>query len=109
MLTLYLIIRGFQVVLVVRRPPANVRDTGDVGLIPGSGRSPRGGHGNPLQASCLKNPVDRGAWHTTVHSIAKSWTRLKQISRHTSMFSLSLKSVDEGWGWEKGYGGYMGE
>ena len=52
----------------------NVRDSG---LIPGLGRSPGGGHGNPLQYSCLENPMDRGAWRATVHRVAKSWTRLK--------------------------------
>ena len=50
-----------QVVLVVKNPPANVGDVGDVGSIPGSGRSPGGGHGNPLQYSCLENPMDQGA------------------------------------------------
>ena len=50
---------GSQEALVVKNPPANA---GDMGLIPGSGRSPRGGHGNPLQYSCLKNPMDGGAW-----------------------------------------------
>ena len=49
---------------------------GDVGMIPGSGRSPGGGHGNPLWYSCLENPMDRGAWQGTVHGVAKSWTRL---------------------------------
>ena len=53
---------------------ASAGDTRDMGLIPGSGRSPKGGHGNPLQYSCLGNPMDRGAWQATVHSIAKSWT-----------------------------------
>jgi len=48
--------------------------TGDLGLIPGSGRSPGRGHGNPLQHSCLENPMDRGAWWAIVHSVAKSWT-----------------------------------
>ena len=50
---------------VVKNPPANAGDMGDAGLIPGSGRSPRGGHGNPLQYSCLENPMDRGAWQAT--------------------------------------------
>ena len=56
--------------------------------IPGSGRSPGGGHGNPLQYSCLENPMDRGAlWGMdTVHSIANSQTRLKQLSIHTNIF-----------------------
>ena len=44
--------------------------------------SPGGGHGNPLQYSCLENPMDRGAWWATVHSVAQSWTRLKQLSTH---------------------------
>ena len=48
-------------------------DTGDVGLIPGLGRSPGGGHGNPLQYSCLESPMDRGAWQTMLRRVAKSW------------------------------------
>ena len=47
---------------------------GDLGLIPGLGRSPGGGHGNPLQYSCLENSMDRGAWRATVHGVAKSRT-----------------------------------
>ena len=61
---------------VVQDPPANAGDTGDVGLIPGLGRSPGEGHGNPHQYSCLKNPLDRGASWVTVHGVAKNWTRL---------------------------------
>ena len=56
-----------QVVLVVKNPPANTGDIRDVGLITGSGRFPGGGHGNPLQYSCLENPMDRGAWGATGH------------------------------------------
>ena len=52
-------------------------NAGNLGLIPGSERSPGGGHGNPLQYSCLENPTDRGALQATVHRVAKSWTRLK--------------------------------
>ena len=52
----------------------------DVGLIPGSERSPRGGHGNPLQDSCLENPMDRGEWQATVHRVAKNQTQLKCLS-----------------------------
>ena len=66
-----------MVALVVKSEPANVEDTGDVGLIPGPGRSPGGGHGNPPQYSCLENPMDRGAWQATVYRVAKSQTRLK--------------------------------
>ena len=51
-----------QVALVVRNLPVNAGDTGDAGSIPGSGRSPGGGHDNPLQYFCLENPMDRGAW-----------------------------------------------
>ena len=50
--------------------------------IPGSGRSPGGGHGDPLQYSCLENHIDRGAWRATVHRVAKGQTRLKQLSTH---------------------------
>ena len=54
----------------------NAADTGDTGLIPELERSPGGGNGNPLQYSCLKNPVDRGAWQVIAHGVAKSWTQL---------------------------------
>ena len=63
-----------QVALVVKNPPVNAEDVRDVGLIPGSGGSPGGGHGNPLQYYCQENPKDRGAWWVTVHGVAKSWT-----------------------------------
>ena len=53
-------------------------NTGDLGLIPGPGRSPGGGQGNPLQYSCLENPLDRGAWRATVHGLEKSWTQLSE-------------------------------
>ena len=68
-----------QVALVVKNPPANTGDVRDGGPIPGSGRSPREGHGNPLQYSFLENPMDRVAWQVTVHGVAKSWIRLKQL------------------------------
>ena len=66
--------RAFQVALVVKNPPINAEDIRDVSSIPGSGRSPREGHGNPIQYSCLKNPMDREAWWATLHRLAKSWT-----------------------------------
>ena len=65
-----------QVALVVKNPPANAGDAGDAGLIPGWRRSPGEGHDNPLQYSCLENPMDRGAWRPTVHGVTKSQTRL---------------------------------
>ena len=64
-------------VLVVKNPPANAGGGRDAGSIPGSGRSPGGGNGNPLQYSCLENPIDGGAWWATVHRVAKTWTQLK--------------------------------
>ena len=71
------IIWASRVVLMVKNLPANSGDIKDAGSIPGSGRSPGGGHGNPLQYSCLENPMNRGAWQATVHRITKSLTRLK--------------------------------
>ena len=62
---------------VVKNLPANAEDITDTGSIPGLGRSPGGGHGNPLQYSCLENPMDRGAWWATVHRVAKSQTQVK--------------------------------
>ena len=55
-------------------------NAGDLGSIPGSGRSPGEGNGNPLQYSCLENPMDRGAWWAIVHGVAKSWTRLSNFT-----------------------------
>ena len=60
------------VVLVVKNPSDNVGDIRDASSIPGLGRSPGGGNGNPLQYSCLENPMERGAWQATVHGIAES-------------------------------------
>ena len=57
----------------------NAGDTRDTGSIPGSGRSPRGRHGNPLQYSCLKSPMDRGAWQATAHRVAKSQTLTERV------------------------------
>ena len=62
-------------VLVIKNLPANAGDI-MLGLIPELGRSPGGGHGNPLWYSCLENPMDRGAWWSTVHRVAPSGTRL---------------------------------
>ena len=70
---------GFPGGSVGKNPPANA---GDAGLIPGSGRFPGEGNGNPLQYSCLKNPMDRGAWQATVHRVAQNWTPLKRLSTH---------------------------
>ena len=69
-------------VLVVKNPPTNAGDIRDRGSVPGSERSPGGEHGNPLQYSCLENPMDRGAWRATVHRVTKNQTQLRQLSMH---------------------------
>ena len=65
---------GIPGVSVVNNLPASAGDTEGVGLIPGSGRSSEGGHGNLLQYSCLENPMDRGTWQATVHKVTKNQT-----------------------------------
>ena len=79
--------RTSQVVLVVKNLPDNAGDIRDIGSIPGLGKSPGGGNGNPLQYACLKNPMDRGAWWATVHRVAKSQIRLSNLAfMHTRQF-----------------------
>ena len=74
--------KASQAALMVKNPPANASKGRNVGLIPGSGRSPGAGHSNPLQYSCMENPMDRGAWWATVHRVPMRWTRLKPLSMH---------------------------
>ena len=62
---------GFSGGSVIKNPPANAGHIGDLGSIPGLGRSPREGNGNPLQYSCLENSIDRGAWQARMHGVAK--------------------------------------
>ena len=109
---------GFPAASVVKNPPINAGDTGDTGLIPGLGGCLEGGHGNPLQYSCLENPMDRGAWWATVHRVKKSQIQLKQLSTHlyvesTKMIQMSLLTnnltdlenkfmVTKGKRWEEG-------
>ena len=88
---------GFPCGSVVKNLPANAGDIRYVGSIPGSGRSLEEGNGNPLQYSCLGNPMDRGAWQATVLGVAKSWTRLSThrcISCLLSYNKLPLKFGD---------------
>ena len=66
--------RASQVALVVKNPPASAGDARDTGSIPGLGRSPGEGNGNPLQYSRLENSMDREIWQSTVHKVTKSWT-----------------------------------
>ena len=68
--------------LMVKNLLANAGDIRDTGQIPGWGRSSEGGHDNPLQYSCLENPMDRGAWLAAVHRVAKSWTQPKRLNVH---------------------------
>ena len=77
---------GFPGGSVVKNLPSSAGDTGNEGLIPGSGRFPREGHSSPLQYSCLGNPRNRGAWQSTVHGVAKSRPRLSDWA-HTHMHS----------------------
>ena len=78
---------------MVKNPPAIAGDIRDAGLIPGLGRSPGGGHGNPLQYSCLENAMDRGAWWATMHGVAKRQTRLKQLSTHARPFVWLIGNI----------------
>ena len=74
---------------MVKNPSTNAEDIRDRGLIPGSGRSPEGGHGNSLQYSCLEDPMDRGAWQATGYGVAKSQTGLKR--QHTACTEKETK------------------
>ena len=76
---------------MVKNPPANSGDARDVGLIPALGRSPGGGNGNPLQYSCLENPMDRGAWRATVHGITKSRTQLSTHIQHIHAHMITVR------------------
>ena len=71
---IYHITFGFPGGTRVKNLPVNVGDPGDMGLILGKESSPGGGNGNPLQYSCLKNSMDRGAWQSTVYGVTKSWS-----------------------------------
>ena len=81
-----------QVALVVKNLHANTVDARDESSIPRLGRSPGGGNDNPLQCSCLENPMDRGAWRATVHRVAKSLTQLKRLSTQACIL------IPMGWG-----------
>ena len=81
-----------QAASVIKNLPANAGATRDIGLIPGSGRSPGGGNGNPLQYSCQENPMDRGAWRSTGHGVAKSQTRLSDWAQPS--FSRVVRGMD---------------
>ena len=81
---------GFPGGSVVKDPPANAGDTGDLGSIPGPGRSPGEGNGNPLHYSCLENPMDGGAWQATVHGVAKSQTQMSDFIFTFTYFLVTM-------------------
>ena len=85
--------RGLPQWLSGKESACNVGDTGDLGLIPGLGRSPAEGNGNPFQCSCLKSPMDSGAWWATVHGIRRSRMRLGE---HTHTLQLPPKNYTTG-------------
>ena len=82
---------GFPGGSVGKESPCNARAAANMGSIPDLGKSPGEGHGNPLQYSCLENPMNRGAWQATVHRVAKSWTWLKWLSTHACMHIITYK------------------
>ena len=85
-----------QVALAVKDLPANAGNVRDARSIPGTRRSPEGGHGNPLQYSCLENPMKRGAWQAIVHRTAKSSAWLKQNTTHTcGYYKTTVSSLRE--------------
>ena len=83
---------AFPIDSAVKESICNSGASGDVGSIPGSGRSPRGQHDNPFQHSCLENFMGRGARWAIVHRVAKSQTRLKRLSTHTQVDTCNLKT-----------------
>ena len=95
LLWLELVRLEFRVSLAELRLPwwlSSKESAGKAGDAEDSGSSPGGAHENPLQYSCLENPVDRGAWWATVHRVAKSWTRLKRLSMHTEKVKVIYSS-----------------
>ena len=88
MISLSIYLLGFPGGTMVKNLIAHVRDTGGASSIPGSGRSLGGGHGDPLQSSCLENPMDRGAWSATVHGVAQSWTRLSVRALNSRLIDI---------------------
>ena len=105
-----------QVALGVKNSSDSAGDLRDAGFIPGSGRSPGGGYGSPLQFSCLENSMDRGAWWATIHRVVRSWTRVKWLSTSPAPFvkrllflrctpSASLLKISWLHGWPLNYAG----
>ena len=83
-------LRASQVVLIVKNTPANAGDMRDAGSVPGLGRSPGVGNGNPLQCSFLENPMDRGTWRAIIHRIAQSQSQLSDLAQY-SIYSYNVE------------------
>ena len=96
---LFMLRKGFRGVSVVKNLPTDARDARHMGSIPGSGRSPGEGNGNPLQYSCLENFMDKGAWRATVHGVAKSQ---KWLNTDTHPNTHAHKSTNKVWAISKG-------
>ena len=88
-------VKGLLRWLSGKKSVCSAGEAGDTGSMPGSGGSPGGGHSNPLQYSCLENPMDRGAWRAIVHTVTKSWIRLKRLSMHARTHIQSEVSQKE--------------
>ena len=86
--------RGSPVAQTVKNQPANAGGVGDTGLIPGTGRFPGGGNGNPLQYSCLENPMCRGVWGVTVQGVEESQTWLKWLSMHAYEHLIIIMGIN---------------
>ena len=84
---------------MVKDSPADAVDMGDRGLIPGSGRSAGGGHGNAVQCSCLESPTDRGAWWATVHGVTLGQTGLSGYAQQSGSVSASEVAALTRRGW----------
>ena len=89
------VIRGFPGRASGKEPPANEGDIRDAGLIPEWERSPGGGHGNPLQCSCLENPMNRGAWWPTVHGVTDSDTI--EVTEHALTGNINTEGMCVSW------------
>ena len=81
-------LKGFPGGTMVKNLPGSAGATGDMSSIPGSGRSPGGGHGHPLLDSCLENPMDRGAWWATVHGVAQSGIQLSTHALNSQLMDI---------------------
>ena len=90
-------VRGFPGGSAAKNPPANA---GDASSVPGSGRSSRGGHCNPLQYSCLGKPMDRGVCRATVHTVTKSWTQLDYTTTANACEGLSTAPSTQAAPWK---------